>query len=242
MAGLVHLSPDEVRQFAAWLRQWRSDLTQELSGLNQHFDHLGESWQDPAYAAFAEELQVATRSFERFLSAVDLLAPRLQILAGKADQVHANFVGGSRSPDIGSKADPVSTAGMVPASQTFRLGNVREVILADLPAIEDINGPGDFHKVSLIEMQAGLQRLQEMLPVIQSGAGAGSDYWADYDRAHGLDYPNGSQRVYEAFYGQDAIRVECTGEGYDVIDGRHRIWLARRMGWVRLPVRVIAHA
>jgi hypothetical protein len=78
-----------------------------------------------------------------------------------------------------------------------------------------------------------------MRPTIESGPGANGDYWAEYDRARGLDYEHGYQRVYDAFYGTDAIRVNWDGTNYDIINGRHRVWLARRMEIDWLPVRVI---
>lgn len=115
---------------------------------------------------------------------------------------------------------------------------IRALNPADLPDPSEIETEG-FSKVSEEMMRIGLQRLQEMRPVIESGVGASSDYWAEYDRAHGLDYEHGYQRVYESFYGGDAIRVNWDGTNYDIINGRHRVWLARRMGIDWLPVRVV---
>ena len=78
-----------------------------------------------------------------------------------------------------------------------------------------------------------------MQPVIESGEGDNSDYWAAVDQKARLDYAHGDQRIYEAFYGQDAIRVTWDGSRYDIINGRHRIWLAKHAGLETLPVHLI---
>ena len=115
---------------------------------------------------------------------------------------------------------------------------VTPVTLDVLPLPEGIQGEEDFHKVSLEEMRHGLLRLQEMLPTIERGECVSSDYWAAQDRAQGLAYAEGYQRIYDAFYGTDAIRVVQEGVRYDIINGRHRLWLARKMGIAVLPMHV----
>ena len=91
-------------------------------------------------------------------------------------------------------------------------------------------------------MMAGLSRLQEMQPLIEEGTGANSDYWRAIDTERGLDYADGYQRVHEAFYGNDAIKVTVDGTNYDIINGRHRIWLAQKMGIDYLPMQVTEKA
>ena len=104
---------------------------------------------------------------------------------------------------------------------------------------KDISNTLDFQKIPMDEMKAGMKKLQEMLPTIESGVGASGDYWAERDRELGLDYPNGYLRIYEAFYGHDAIRVEKSGSNYEIVNGRHRVWLAKQMGIGKLPVSVV---
>lgn len=110
---------------------------------------------------------------------------------------------------------------------------------AELPDPQDISGENDFKKVPMTEMKAGLEKLQEMLPIVERGEGTSKDYWASFDTQKGLDYEHGYQRIYEAFYGDDAIRLNRNGNQYDIVNGRHRIWLAKRMGITNLPARVI---
>lgn len=116
---------------------------------------------------------------------------------------------------------------------------IRDVAVAALPAPDDIQGPDDFKKVPIIEMRAGIERLQSMKPLIDSGRGASSDFWADFDAQQGLEYGNGYQRVFDSFYGQDAIRLDKDSRGYSIINGRHRIFVAKSMGVTSLPARVI---
>ena len=116
---------------------------------------------------------------------------------------------------------------------------IRFVNVADLPEPGSISGSVDFRKISEPEMREGIKKLQEMKPVIESGLGASADYWADYDRRLGLEFAHGYQWVYEAFYGDDCIKVNNDGGSYDIDNGRHRIWLAKRMGVQQLPMRIV---
>jgi hypothetical protein len=115
---------------------------------------------------------------------------------------------------------------------------VTAVEVAAIPPQSEIQ-PGDFRKVSEATMRQGLLRLQEMRPAIESGAGANVDYWRQKDASLKLAYEDGYQRVYEAFYGHDAIRVEQEGATFTVVNGRHRLHLAQEMGIGSLPMRVV---
>lgn len=74
---------------------------------------------------------------------------------------------------------------------------------------------------------------------IDAGVGKNSDYWSMHDYKKGLDYPNGYLRVYEAFYGNDAIRLENFNNQWNIINGRHRIWMAKQMGIKIVPANVL---
>jgi len=111
--------------------------------------------------------------------------------------------------------------------------------ISNLPLPEGIQGSSDFKKVEFDEMQNGLKKLQEMKPVIEQGIGDSRDYWADIDKKNGLDYPNGYQRVYEAFYGTEPIRIVKDGDQYDITNGRHRIWAAKQLGIKTLPLVLV---
>lgn len=115
---------------------------------------------------------------------------------------------------------------------------IRQVAVNGFERPEGITGQGDFKKISMDEMRSGILRLQDMWPTIENGVGDNSDYWANYDKKHNLAYNNGYQRVFDAFFGMDAIKVTFDGERYDIVNGRHRIWLAKNMGIDYLPMRL----
>lgn len=107
----------------------------------------------------------------------------------------------------------------------------------DLPDPVEIENEG-FNKVPEDVMRQGLERLQEMRPLIESGVGANREYWEEYDRMHGFVSPNSYAQIWDVFYGTDEIRVERDGSNYTINSGRHRIYLARRMGIDWLPARI----
>lgn len=118
---------------------------------------------------------------------------------------------------------------------------IQEVDVRDLPYPEGISGADDFQKVSPDEMADGLRKLDLMKPYIESGEGASADYWADVDQRYGVAYPDGYQKVYESFYGDEPIRLTKVGDNYDIENGRHRIWIAKELGWQKIPARVIEY-
>lgn len=138
-----------------------------------------------------------------------------------------------------SPLGPPPSPGSPPVPGDWVDRGIQDVPVAGLPDPEGVDDAGDFKKVPLEEMKVGLTRLQEMKPVIDSGEGANTDYWHELDHQRGLAYPDGYQKVYESFYGQDAIRLDKDGDQYDIVNGRHRIFMAKQMGIGTLPARVI---
>lgn len=68
---------------------------------------------------------------------------------------------------------------------------VQPVAVDHLPSPEGIHSTADFQKISEEDMASGILRLQGMLPTIESGTGANSDYWATHDKKLGLEYTEG---------------------------------------------------
>lgn len=111
---------------------------------------------------------------------------------------------------------------------------VEQVDLSDSP----VKNPEDFRKVSHDKMVDGFHKLQEEVrPAVERGADG--DYFSRLDDERGLDYENGYRRVYDAFYGDSAIRLEKAGDNYDVINGYHRLAVARELELNAVPARVI---
>jgi hypothetical protein len=117
---------------------------------------------------------------------------------------------------------------------------IRDVPLADIDLSDSpVHGPDDFRKVSEPDMREGLRKLAEVvLPAVAGGLRA--QHFDRLDAERGLDYEHGYRRVFDAFYGNDAIRLERTKDRYVVVNGYHRLTLARALGWLTVPARVIA--
>lgn len=99
--------------------------------------------------------------------------------------------------------------------------------------------PEEFRKVDYAEMRRGFDVLKnEILPLVnESPQNANADYLWRQDRENGLDESNGSQRVFNAFFGKDPIHLErgkCE-RYYGITNGQHRIRVARDLGWRAVP-------
>ena len=96
----------------------------------------------------------------------------------------------------------------------------------------------DFHKVSRDQMIDGFEKLEnEIRPAVKEGASA--DDFSDLDKKLGLDYEHGYRRVYDAFYGNEPVRLEKDGDKYSVVNGYHRLNVAKELGIESIPASVI---
>jgi len=101
-----------------------------------------------------------------------------------------------------------------------------------------VHGESDFQKVSHEDMVHGFERLEnEVRPAVERGVD--EEYFRTLDMQRRLDYQDGSQRVYEAFYGDDAVRLNKIGDRYEMVNGYHRLYVAKELGIDTVPARVI---
>jgi hypothetical protein len=120
------------------------------------------------------------------------------------------------------------------ADQGIRDVPLAQVDLRDSP----VHDTSDFHKVSREEMVEGFRKLEEEVrPAVERGATG--DYFSQLDKEQGLDYEHGYRRVYDAFYGDSCIRLEKVGDSYAVVNGYHRLAVARELGLKTVPAQVI---
>lgn len=87
-SGPVILDPQEIREFAATLKNFNTELVSSAIQLKGRFDRLGATWRDPAYAKFAQEFSGTIKNLERFSRITDQVIPRLIKTAIKAEEVH----------------------------------------------------------------------------------------------------------------------------------------------------------
>jgi len=139
----------------------------------------------------------------------------------------------SSSPAVDQSTTPI------PSGVLQEVSSIQDIPLEQIDW-EDVGrlDVDDYHKVTHEEIHQGLRKLEQVVrPAVQKGATA--DDFSRMDEAQGLDYANGYRRIYDAFYGQnECIVVEKVGDRYQVINGRHRLLLARELGLSSLPMRV----
>lgn len=112
----------------------------------------------------------------------------------------------------------------------------------DISKADDLRPEERFSKVTAEEVESGFRILkQEVLPALQVDPARSADFFRQCDSESNRVYANGALRVYEAFFGESHIAlthhpVEGT---IGVTNGRHRIQVARRLGWTSVPARFI---
>jgi len=109
------------------------------------------------------------------------------------------------------------------------------IVMADTAHVSQ---KGDFKKVSYEDMEEGLKKLESVVkPGVENGLG-GDDFY-NLDQRSGLDATHGYKQVYDAFYGDDAITLEQRGDRFHVINGAHRLYVAKQLGINSIPARVL---
>lgn len=95
-------------------------------------------------------------------------------------------------------------------------------------------------KISFHDLRTALKLLQAViLPTfIEFGPAVGQEwfYAQDFAKQGTVDYS--LLKTYELFFGSDPIAIDrnASHSSYHITNGRHRIFVARQLGWVALPV------
>lgn len=117
---------------------------------------------------------------------------------------------------------------------------VKLVPLSEIDTSDRAIGPEDFEKgYSPADLTWAYHALNEVvLPAVDRGESI--DYFQNRDAAEGLSGTRSYTDTYLGFLGHDnAIRLNRAGNTYQVANGYHRIWVARRMGLDAVPARVV---
>ncbi|MEW6230985.1 MAG: WXG100 family type VII secretion target [Chloroflexota bacterium] len=85
MSPQVHGEPEELRRFAAALRQYRQILEQSTYGMEGRARQLGETWHDQEYQKFLQNWETTRRAVDRFLSVCDEYVSHVLIKAQRLD-------------------------------------------------------------------------------------------------------------------------------------------------------------
>jgi hypothetical protein len=117
-----------------------------------------------------------------------------------------------------------------------------QVSLVSVSSVRDsdpVQSRSEFERVSYEQVEWGIDRLKSVVePAV--GMGKGLEYFEARDRAEGLSGERSNAGVFRWFYGENtAMKVRTGSDGTgELINGRHRLFVARRMGIDSLPMDV----
>lgn len=173
------------------------------------------------------------REFERGRAFLQDKAATLEDYAGATGMPITSF----QSAQPGLVKSGLASAPLKNGSSVWRDRGISAVPLSAIDLTDCPKDATDFRKVPYETMREGVRKLlDEVWPAVKRGAG--HDYFAGLDRDSNTDYEHGLLRVYEAFFGMEPIRLEKNGERYVVVNGRHRLAVARDLGVMSLPASV----
>ncbi len=74
----VIMHPEDLEQFARELEHLNANLEHEMSRLRARLAVLGQTWRDPQYTHFAQEVEQTTVALRRFTEATNDFIPFLR--------------------------------------------------------------------------------------------------------------------------------------------------------------------
>lgn len=158
-----------------------------------------------------------------------------------------------RSQGTGSISGRDDHSSLSPSSvTTVELGEVRlpdgfqwipisEIAATDLPIL-----PQDWNKISKADMTHGLTVfVKEIVPLLQRGQSLSAEALSEIDKAAGRSgvfgfvHPDSLENIFRVMFGNECVAVSRTENGWSVTNGRHRIAVARELGWSHVPSRIL---
>lgn len=82
--GQAIVDPNELRRFARNLKQFTSELQNQMSVLNGQMQNLGNTWRDQEHQQFAEEFEQTLKALTRF---VENTNEHIPFLLRKAERI-----------------------------------------------------------------------------------------------------------------------------------------------------------
>ena len=108
-----------------------------------------------------------------------------------------------------------------------------QIDLSDAPTLDFASRP----RAAIADELAKLAQVRRW---INEGATEQGLYDVDREaRAAGMPEAQSHHNVYRTYYGADAIALEWAGDRYRVLNGYHRLTVARELGWTTIPARVV---
>lgn len=123
------------------------------------------------------------------------------------------------------------------------IGRFHLVPLAGIDQSEStVHSPADFDdRAELNLLRTSLRRLESgVLPIVRNGGGRAEAAALD-ERAGLTGTPSSHLATFDGFFGDNtSIKLSRRPDGrFDVLNGQHRIWLARQAGIDALPAEVV---
>jgi hypothetical protein len=195
-----------------------------------------------------DRVEACSSSFSRYGSRLKELAvettPKAQMfLRQKLSELQAHLaiqLPGSAALNTGrvhlaSTGNSAATgATMSPLPKGYSWMSLDKIDLKEIPQ----NMP--YAKASYEIISKGFDVLKDkVLPAMTEDPSRTRDYFIDLDLKAGQAYPGETAKVYEAFFGDDPIHVQKgkSADLYTIDSGRHRIDVARTLGWGAVPVK-----
>lgn len=69
--GHIHLTPEELDNFARVLEQFSNQLDDSTKNLNNNLQQLGDTWRDPAFTDFDAQFNSTRQNIENFIKIAD---------------------------------------------------------------------------------------------------------------------------------------------------------------------------
>ena len=214
---------DEMRRVGDQMRGAAEDFlhsARELDGVSAERMRLARLY-----------LQAKTRELHSYLAVGHSAAPAIAPARKQPDSI------GTES------GRPGGAIGGTPQRSRFSEKGIVSINVADIPD-DEIGSLSvrDFHKYSYDEMLEGARRFDlEVRPAVE--AGSGRDYFQQKDREAGADYEHGLERLYDAYFGSEPIRVtKLKGGRMEVTNGRHRLFVAKQAGIRTVHVSMVEEA
>ncbi len=220
-----------------------SDARRQLDAAVQALRNVEQAIKQVEVAVHSYEQQA--RRLSNFVNS-DLKAGQA-LLERKINTLQAYVAGGLIGSAVGLVANALANANAASPlpRMTTSTGDWQELGIVDVALTQidlgdsHVHGPDDFKKVPVDAMINGLQKLESTVrPAVEKGRD--SDYFSDLDAQQGLDYQDGYRCVYDAFYGDEPIRLEQMNNRYQVVNGYHRLFAAQQLGLTTIPASVIA--
>ncbi|HEX8367715.1 MAG TPA: hypothetical protein VF604_04035 [Pyrinomonadaceae bacterium] len=119
-----------------------------------------------------------------------------------------------------------------------RLEEISPDEIANLPE------QSEYKKVSYEKMKDGFKILQDdVLPALKStGTIADEDYFYNFDRENNRALANSTEEIFKVFFGSSepiCLDRDHHTHTFKITSGRHRIKVARDLGWSAVPAKII---